>query len=208
MDFTDEPDQTDKPKPIFLGVLGHRADATQQKLVEEVLTPLLQELERTPERVLLPSEGTSSIYISDWADQLSIPTQTYEADWRRHQRRALIFRDARIQEEATHFLIFLNKRSEANAKLAMRLARKGFPVLTVAYADWSLEYLTCRETETLKIPPDSSWGGLEIEEPDHKQCTGKGLKLPQLHPTKGLGNQPKLPDLWGVYKQKECQPCQ
>lgn len=208
--FTDEPtDVTDgKPKPIILGVLGHRNDATQEKLVEDVMTPLLQELGRPPERILLPSEGTSSIFLSDWADSLHIPTQVYEADWRRHQRRALIYRDARIQEEATHFLIFLNKRSVTNEKTAMRLARKGHPVLTVTYADWSLEYLST-ETEDSTYHPEpraslpqrnphqTSWLGLP-EEPDRKLGTGTAKGSHQLQRPEGLGSQRTLREAWAT----------
>lgn len=201
--FTDEPGLLEKPTAIRLGVLGHRADGSQQKLVEDVLTPLLQELGRTPEQVLLPSEGTSSIYISDWADQLQIPTQIYEADWRRHQRRALVFRDARIQQEATHFLVFLNKRSEANAKIAMRLARKGFPVLTVTYADWSLEYLTTQEMP----PQEPSWLGLDPgpEGPDRTRGIGTRPELLRSSQSGGPGNQSLLTSLWGACTQTQCQ---
>lgn len=204
--FTDEPSTADGiPKPIILGVLGYRTDATQNKLVEDVMTPLLQELGRVPERILLPSEGASSIFLSDWADGLQIHTQIYEADWRRHQRRALIYRDARIQEEATHFLIFLNKRSTANEKIAMRLARKGHPVLTVTYADWSLEYLTTdestcpepRASSQQKSPHQTAWLGLP-EEPDRKSGTGKGKGSHQVQRPGDLGNQRTLKEAWAT----------
>ena len=203
--FTDEPADTDStPKPIILGVLGHRTDATQEKLVEGVMTPLLQELGILPERILLPSEGTSSIFLSDWAESLHIPTQIYEADWRRHQRRALIYRDARIQEEATHFVVFLNKRSMANEKTAMRLARKGHPVLTVTYADWSLEYITIEEPSTSirasspqKSPHQTSWLG-SPEEPDRKLGTGKGKASRQVPQPGGLGSQLTLREAWAT----------
>lgn len=205
--FTDEPIDTDSTlKPIILGVLGHRTDATQEKLVEDVMTPFLQELGKVPERILLPSEGMSSILLSDWADGLHIPTQIYEADWRRHQRRALIYRDARIQEEATHFLIFLNKRSMANEKTAMRLARKGYPVMTVTYADWSLEYLISEESTCLpelraslpqKSPHQTAWLGLP-EEPDRKSGTGKGKGSRREKRPEDLGSQRTLQEAWAT----------
>ena len=201
--FTDEPVVTGLA-PIRLGVIGNRADATQEKILEDVMTPLLEQLGRPPERILLPSEGTSSIFLGDWAEQLRIPTQVYEADWRRHQRRALVYRDARIQEEATHFLIFLNKRSAANEKLAMRLARKGHPVLTVTYADWSLEYLTLEEALTStraslqqKSPHQTALPCL-LKEPDRIRGTGKGQGLHQLQQQGGLGSQQTLPVLWAT----------
>jgi hypothetical protein len=141
-DFTDENIELEKGSPLYLGVIGSRQDADQTTLLESVVNPILQELGRVPDKVILPAEGTSTIFLSDWADMLKIPTQIYEADWRKHQRRAKIFRDARIQQESTHFIIFLNKRSEFNEKLANRLAKQGRPVFTVSYNDWSIEMLT------------------------------------------------------------------
>jgi len=204
--FTDEPVTDGKHKPIILGVLGHRNDATQEKLVEGVMMPILQELEKPPERILLPSEGTSSIFLSDWAESLRIPTQTYEADWRRHQRRAILYRDARIQEEATHFLIFLNKRSTANEKMALRLARKGYTVFTLTYKDWSLEQLvtedsTCRQEPRASLPQKSphriAWLGSQ-EEPDHKSSTETAQASYQLQRPGGLGSQRTLREAWAT----------
>jgi len=120
-----------KAKPFYLGVIGSRQDLSQNQLIE-MLVLILQECGKPPEKIIIPAEGASSIYISDWADSLKIPTQIYESDWRRHQRRAKIYRDARIQKESTHFLIFLNKRSQFNEKLSERLAKKN-TVFTVNY---------------------------------------------------------------------------
>lgn len=130
MDFTDEPAELTVGTPFFLGVLGSRADANQEQ-IQEIMTLLLQEIGKVPERLILPSEGTSSIWVSDWAETLKIPTQVYEADWFRHQRKAKVLRDARIQKEATHFLIFLNKRSAFYESLAERLTKKGHTVFTI-----------------------------------------------------------------------------
>ena len=198
-DFTDESTAAlKKGTPIFLGILGSRADATAVKLLEYVLNPMLQELGRTPDRMILPSEGMSSIYCSDWADSLKIQSQVYEADWRRHNRRAKIFRDARIQQESTHFLVFLNKRSEFNEKLALRLAKKGYPVFTVAYADWSLELLTSEVEEPSSIPPP-----VPQAKRGSKRGTGKGQEFQQSLLSKVPGNQHSLPSLWGVCTQTQ-----
>jgi hypothetical protein len=191
-DFTDEA-PPEKGTALFLGVIGSRQDCSQQKMIEEVMTPILQELGRVPERVILPSEGISSIYLSDWADTLKIQTQIYEADWHRHQRRAKIYRDARIQQEASHFLIFLNKRSEYNEKLATRLANKGYPVFTVSYADWSLELLTrTEERPSLSSPP------ARPAKRGSKRGTGKEPEQPQWTQSAGLGSQVQLTSLWGA----------
>jgi hypothetical protein len=199
-DFTDETEPIAKGTTIFLGVVGSRTDITPEKLLEQVMNPILQELGRTPDRIILPSEGISSIYLSDWADTLKIPSQIYEADWHRHQRRAKIFRDARIQQESTHFIVFLNKRSEFNEKLALRLAKQGRQVFTVAYADWSIELLTSEveESSSTQQPARPTKRG-------SKRDTGKAQGSRQYQPSKVPGNQGLLTSLWGACTQKECQ---
>ena len=151
-EFTDE-DIPQKGAPMYLGILGSRPDGNQDKYLYEILGPILQELGRVPDKVILPSEGISSVYISDWADSLKIPSQLYEADWRQHQRRAKIFRDSRIQNEATHFLVFLNKRSEFNEKVSIRLARKGHTVFTVGYTDWAMEQILIEKQDIIETHP-------------------------------------------------------
>jgi len=178
-DFTDEDIQ--KGEPLFLGVLGSRMDLMQEKIIE-FLMATLEELGRPPDQIILPAEGTSSIFISDWADSLKIPTQIYEADWRRHQRRAKIYRDSRIQKESTHFLIFLNKRSEFNEKLADRLCRQGRTVFTVTYADAEITKLISSEEQLLQEGRGS------------KRGTGKAQGLRQLTLLEDLGSQCLLID--------------
>ena len=220
-DFTDEsPEEIKRAEPLFLGVIGSRTDATEQRLQEEVLFPILQELGRMPDKMLLPEEGSSSIYISDWADTMKIPSQVYQCDWQRHGKRAKIFRDARIQEESTHFIIFLQKRSEFNEKLATRLARKGYGVFTIAYNDWSVEELVfTRECETL---PTNGLGetqtitdrqGTETQQQSRQRSPpssqpaapakrgrkpgiGRAQGSRQLPQSADLGSQPQLTDLW------------
>ena len=189
--FTDEPTVIEE-KPILLGVIGSRTDADQTKLIDTILIPLLQEIGKPPEKLLLPEEGLSSIFLSDWAESLKIPHQIYQADWFKHQRRAKIFRDSRIQEESNHFLIFLNKRSEFNEKLATRLARKGNRVFTVTYSDWSLEELIVhQEPPNLKSSPAST-GARRGRKPN----TEKEQASRQLTQSKGPGSQSLLTSLW------------
>lgn len=176
MDFTDEDLTLQKGTPIYLGIIGSRQDLSQQTIIESILTPILQELERPPDRIILPSEGVTSIFISDWAESLKIPTQVYEADWFRHNRRAKIYRDARIQSESTHFLIFLNKRSEFNQTLANRLAKKGFPVFTISYTELNVEMLiTESDPSSQQQPPRRA-------KRENKPGIGKGSKQTTLTP--------------------------
>jgi hypothetical protein len=184
-DFTDEEIHPKKGEPLFLGVIGTRQDLSQDKLIEDILIPMLQEFTRPPDKVILPSEGYSSIYISDWADSLKIPTQTYEANWHLHNRRAKIFRDARIQQESTHFLIFLNKRSDYNSKLALRLAKQGRTVLTVDWNTLELELLI-PSSEQPSVPPTKR---------ESKRDTGKGTSQKQEQPLLCHRNHTLLPYL-------------
>ena len=169
--FTDE-GPIQQTQPLFLGVLGSRPDVSAQDLQESTLLPMLQELGRTPDKVSLPVEGLSNILISDWAEQLKIPTQLYDADWQRHQKRAKIFRDLRIQQESTHFLIFLNKRSTFNEKLAERLAKQGYTVFTVPYKGLELEQLIIEQPYEPSPPARPAERG-------SKRGTGKAQGLQQ-----------------------------
>lgn len=199
--FTDEPTEAiQRAEPLYLGVIGSRTDATQEKIVECVMTPILEELGRVPDKVLLPEEGTSSIWLNDWADSLKIPCTVYQADWYKHQRRAKIFRDARIQEESTHFIIFLNKRSEFNEKLATRLARRGYTVFTVAYSDWAIEQLTCHPASEPeppshpRSPPSSQPSARAGRGRTPGTGTGRGSRRSQ--PSEDPGSQQLRIDPW------------
>ena len=118
-------------EPIVLGILGIHNTITKQEIHEKILHPLMSVLGRLPELIVLPSEGTSSAYISIWADKHTVETHSVEADWKKFQRKAGILRDARIQKEATHFVVFMGTRSNTYEKTAIRLAKKGKRVFTV-----------------------------------------------------------------------------
>jgi hypothetical protein len=197
MDFTDETDLL-KTDPIYLGVLGYNTDATEEKVREQLLQPMLQELERMPDKMILPSEGNSSIYLLDWAEQMKIETQVYEPDWRRHQKRAKIYRDSRIQKEATHFLIFLNKRTDTNAKLADRLAKKGHTVFTVAYSSWEVEMLSSPQP----LPPLPQPSSVQPAARSTKRGCTPSIETAQGQsqsaPSKVPGIQVQLTDLWAT----------
>lgn len=199
-DFTDEaPPQ--KGEPLFLGILGSRNDITQGVLIERILNPILQELGRPPDKAILPSEGKSSIFLSDWAETLKIPHQVYEADWQRHARRAKIFRDARIQQESTHFLVFLNKRSEFNEKLATRLARQGHMVFTVSWKDCEVEQLIVERPSSESLPARPAERG-------SKRGTGKGSARKAAQPLSDHKSRSPLLELWAASCQTASQVCQ
>jgi hypothetical protein len=118
------------PAPLIMGILGHTNKQSEQSLIETVLTPLLQEVGRVPDRILLPSEGNSSIYLQEWAESLRIKTQIFHSDWKRHGKIAQILRDDRIKQESTHVLLFVGPRSKTWEKVVTSLVRKGTYVVT------------------------------------------------------------------------------
>lgn len=119
-----------EPNVIVLGVFGHTNSISEQDLHENTLNLILQEIQCIPDKVLLPSEGHSSIYINEWAESLRIKTQIFQSDWIRNGKIAQIIRDDRIQKECTHALVFLSKRSTRLEKFAEKLAKKGKVVFT------------------------------------------------------------------------------
>lgn len=119
-----------EPEVIVLGVFGHTNKVSEEDLQENTLTLILQELGRTPDKVLIPSDGNSSIYIQEWADSLKIKTQVFQADWARNGKAAAILRDDRMTKECTHALVFLSEKSNRLEKYAEKIAKKGKIVFT------------------------------------------------------------------------------
>lgn len=117
--------------PIYLGILGIHNQITKEEIHEKVLHPLMSSLGRLPDKILLPAEGTSSAFISIWAERSHIDTQCIEADWRKFQRKAGILRDARILKECSHLLTFVGVKSRSNEQTAIRHAKKGKQVFLV-----------------------------------------------------------------------------
>jgi hypothetical protein len=118
-------------KPIILGVLGKLETLSKEDIHEKIIHPLMSVLGRLPDKILIPSEGQSSAYISIWSERQDIDTQILEADWRKFQRRAIILRDSRILKESSHLLVFGGLRSERNKETALREARKGKAVFFI-----------------------------------------------------------------------------
>jgi len=155
------------PTVIVWGVFGSFNKITDRDLQDLVLVPILQELGRMPDKMLIPSEGNSSIYLQDWADSLRIKTQVFQSDWARNGRIAQILRDDRIQQECTHALVFLPPKSNRLEKIAEKMVKKGKTVFTSS-ADLSLTQLVLPP----EISPPSASGSA--------RKSGKGTKQPLL----------------------------
>jgi hypothetical protein len=118
------------PKVIVLGVFGSTNKVSERDLQEHVLLPILQELGSVPTKLLLPSEGNSSIYLQEWAETLSISTQVFRSDWARNGKIAQHLRDDQIRNECTHALVFLSSRSTRLERFSESLSKKGKIVFT------------------------------------------------------------------------------
>ena len=117
----------------ILGVLGARNALTKHIMQDEILNPILDDLEKKPVKIILPAEPLSSAYIECWASRHDIPVDLVKSDWVRNGRRAGVLRDATIEKEATALLIFEGPKSRYYLDLAERIAkRRAIPVYVVA----------------------------------------------------------------------------
>lgn len=135
----------DLPKralPLYVGILGKTECITQDKLSTEILNPLLSIWGRLPEKLIVSSEGMSSVLFSIWAERNEIESQMIEADYRKLGRRAGFLRDAMILKECTHLLVFLGLRSQKNEEVALREAKKGKKVYTIHPKTWEISEIT------------------------------------------------------------------
>ena len=122
-----------QPAVIVLSIFGYTNKVLEQELQENILIPILKELGRPPDKVLIPTEGNSSIYIQDWAEALHIKSQTFHSDWIKNGRIAQIIRDDRMAKECTHALVFLSPKSKRLAAMAEKLCKKGKTVITSSH---------------------------------------------------------------------------
>lgn len=127
-------------------IFGSSNKISERDLQDLVLVPILQELGHTPDKILIPSEGNTSIYLQEWADSLRIKTQVFQPDWAKNGRIAQILRDDRMRKECTHMLVFLPPRSDRLEKMAEKMAKKGKVVFTSS-VDLTLTQLV--------LPPES-----------------------------------------------------
>ena len=144
-------DCIETPSIIIWGIFGYSNQVSERDLQDQVLVPIGQELGRIPDRMLIPSEGNSSIYIQEWADSLRIKTQVFQSDWVRNGRIAQILRDDRMQKECTHALVFLSSRSDKLEKMAEKMAKKGKTVFTSS-TDLTLTQLVLPPETPLLVP--------------------------------------------------------
>jgi hypothetical protein len=139
-----------EPDVIVIAVFGNTNKVSEQELQDNTLTLILQELGRTPDKVLIPTEGNSSIYIQDWCESLGIKTQSFQADWARNGKIAQILRDDRMAKECTHALVFLGQKSTRLEKFAEKLCKKGKMVFTSSHNQTLTQFEMSHSSPPLK----------------------------------------------------------
>ena len=132
-----------RANPLYVGVLGKTEGISQEKLIQEVVFPLLSLWGRLPEKLILSSEGMSSVLFSIWAERNEVEYQMLEADYRKLGRRAGFLRDSMIVKECTYLLVFLGIRSQKNEEIALREAKKGKKVFTIHPKSLEITELIC-----------------------------------------------------------------
>lgn len=153
------------PEVVVLGVFGYTNKISEQELQDNTLVLILQQLGRTPDKVLIPSEGNSSIYIQEWVEALHIKSQIFHSDWIKNGKIAQIIRDDRMTKECTHALVFLSQKSTRLEKMAEKMCKKGKVVFTSSHNQQltQLEMLHCEPSR----PP------LKALKPSRKLNNGK-----------------------------------
>jgi len=125
---------TDTPQTkVIVGVLGSSASSkwTRDSIAEIVMNPVLSALGRMPDTLLIPTEGTTSIFLETWAERLNIDCKPIETSWARMGRKARAVRDGKILKDSTHLVFFLGTRSDYYEKVAIRELKKGRKVFAV-----------------------------------------------------------------------------
>ena len=123
-------DELFEPAVIILGIFGNTKISEED--IQHNLTLILQEIGRLPDKILIPTDGNSSIYIQDWAESLRIKTQLFHSDWKKNGRIAQIIRDDRIAKECTHALVFIKNPIKTNRleKLSEKMCKNEKCVFT------------------------------------------------------------------------------
>ena len=107
----------------ILAIFGNTNKISEQ-IIQDNLILILQELGCMPNKILIPTEGNSSIYIQDWAEALHIKTQLFQSDWIKNGKIAQIIRDDRMAKECSHALVFLSQTSNRLEKFAKKICLK------------------------------------------------------------------------------------
>jgi homoserine trans-succinylase len=109
---------------MSLGVLGSRNALTKQIMQNEILNPILDDMEKPIKKVILPEDTLSSTYIECWANRKDIQVDYKKSDWTNYGKRAGVFRDLQIEKQSSVILVFEGPRSRYYLDLAEKIAKR------------------------------------------------------------------------------------
>uniref|UniRef100_A0A6C0DJA4 Uncharacterized protein n=1 Tax=viral metagenome TaxID=1070528 RepID=A0A6C0DJA4_9ZZZZ len=109
---------------MSLGVLGSRNALTKQIMQNEILNPILDDMEKPIKKVILPEDTLSSTYIECWANRKDIQVDYMKSDWTNYGKRAGVFRDLQIEKQSSVILVFEGPRSRYYLDLAEKIAKR------------------------------------------------------------------------------------
>jgi hypothetical protein len=107
-----------------LGVLGARNSMTKQIIQNEILNPILDDLNTPVKKIIAPEEHLSSTFIECWAIRHEIPVEMLKSDWLNYGKKAGVLRDAQIEKQSSALLVFEGPRSRYYLELAERIAKR------------------------------------------------------------------------------------
>lgn len=128
-------------QPVWLGILGARNDMNKSDICEKILHPIIDTVGKLPEKIIIPTEGNSNIFIGDWAERQKIPCTQIYADWRKDGKKARVLRDNRILQEATHLVCLNGPKSDYYEKLGTRWLKKKSGVFVLEFPTQELVQL-------------------------------------------------------------------
>ena len=129
----DEPHAKYTGNSLVVGFLGYSSAAkwSRNSITDLIVNPLIGEIGRLPDMLLIPTEGITSTLLQIWAERLNIECQPIDSDWCRLGRKARALRDGKILKEASVLVFFLGSRSDYYEKIAIREVKKGKKVYAV-----------------------------------------------------------------------------
>jgi len=118
---------------VVVGVLGHSSSTKwgRDSIAELVMNPVLADLGKMPDEILIPTEGTTGVFLEAWAERMGVDCKPIETSWARMGRKARAVRDGKILKDSTHLIFFLGTRSDYYEKIAIREVKKGRKVYTI-----------------------------------------------------------------------------
>jgi hypothetical protein len=141
---------------VVLGVLGSRNALSKQVIQNEILNPILNDLDKPLTKIILPEDTLTSTYIECWATRNDIKVEYLKSDWVNYGKKGGVVRDGNIERQSSALLVFEGPRSRYYLDLAERIAKRrpDCPVYVVGATEVTPVLLDVEPTITEKEEKD------------------------------------------------------